>query len=739
MNRIFLLFIAAFGLLAPPAPAQGAKAAGKLYTRTVGDEFQAAIVIKIDRGFHLYHKELGGKNATGKPLTVEFEAEGVKMDPLEWPEPHSEEQEDFMDGGMTYILYHEKKITIYGHGKVTGGEITPTVSLNGLTCESGGSCFPYSETLSSKGEGSASVWANYPADAWAPAELGSVEEPVVKDAEESGMESQDEGFGVTSFGISALDGGDDRKAHAKLIARTEGDKVELGILIDIEEDWHLFHKDLGGENATGRPLIVTLEGEGVEFGELSWQEPHEYDQEDFMDGGMTYILGHENSLMIYGTATLGAGASTDSISVELDGQTCEEGGVCLLYSQTLKVSDAGEDAVWSKLSSLAATTGAGAIEGEVGQVPEDHDEDESSPEDSEEDEEDEEDEEGLKALILAAIGGGIFALLMPCTYPMIPITISFFTKQAESRGGKVWPLSLTYGCGIVLIFILIGVVVGPVVLEWATHPVTNVVLGTVFVIFAAALFGAITLNPPAALMNMAGKASMKGGFIGVFLMGTTLVLTSFTCTAPFVGSLLSLAVTSGGADMSRVVIGMGVFGLTMAVPFTLLSLLPGKVQSLPSSGEWMDTLKVSLGFIELAAAMKFFSNAELVWEMEILSKELFLLIWAIIFVIGGIYLMGWIHVKGHSSAEIGAGRMLGALSFLLFGAYCFHGYNGHSLSGTMTAIVPAYSSAPKVQYAGPSGGGGHGLESIIEDDHALAIKRALDEDKSLLLNFTGVT
>src|SRR5690606_32477557 len=138
----------------------------------------------------------------------------------------------------------------------------------------------------------------------------------------------------------------------------------------------------------------------------------------------------------------------------------------------------------------------------------------------------------LLGFILLAIGGGIFALLMPCTYPMIPITISFFTKQAEARGGNVLPLSLAYGAGIILIFILIGVVIGPVILTFAAHPVTNIVIGVAFLLFALALFGVWTMQPPQFLMGAAGKASMKGGYAGVFLMGATLVVTSFTCTAP---------------------------------------------------------------------------------------------------------------------------------------------------------------------------------------------------------------
>ena len=186
----------------------------------------------------------------------------------------------------------------------------------------------------------------------------------------------------------------------------------------------------------------------------------------------------------------------------------------------------------------------------------------------------------LWSLILLCIGGGLIALIMPCTYPMIPITFSFFTKQAEVRGGRVLPLALTYGAGIVLIFILIGLLVGPIIIEFASHWATNLVIGGAFVFFAFVLFGWINLQPPQAVTRVAGKANTAGGLLGVFLMGATLVVTSFTCTAPIVGSLLAGA-GSGEYSQLDVAIGMGFFGLTMATPFVFLALLPGKVKQLP--------------------------------------------------------------------------------------------------------------------------------------------------------------
>jgi len=331
---------------------------------------------------------------------------------------------------------------------------------------------------------------------------------------------------------------------------------------------------------------------------------------------------------------------------------------------------------------------------------------------------------------------------------MIPITISFFTKQADARGGKVLPLSLTYGTGIVLIFILIGLVVGGAIIAFATHWITNLVIGSVFLLFALSLFGMITLQPPRFLLDYSAKASMKGGYLGVFLMGATLVITSFTCTAPFVGALLMTGASAG--DYGRIALGMGVFGLTMAIPFVFLSLVPGKIASLPKSGEWMNTLKAFLGFIEFAAALKFFSNADLFVRSAyadnytgLLSRELFLVLWFGIFLVAGLFLLGLIRLKGDAKDGIGPGRMVAGLCTILFGFYCAFGALGHRMDMIMTAIIPNYSSGMVEGMSAATGKAGEGEKksghTYLVDDYDAARKLAMEEKKLLLINFTGVT
>ena len=329
---------------------------------------------------------------------------------------------------------------------------------------------------------------------------------------------------------------------------------------------------------------------------------------------------------------------------------------------------------------------------------------------------------GLLAFLLASIGGGLLALVMPCTYPMIPITISFFTKQAEARGGDVRSLSLLYGAGIVLCFVVIGVVIGPVIQRFAAHPVTNAVIAALFVVFALALFGVISLQPPRFLMRFAGEATSRGGYGGVFLMGATLVVTSFTCTGPFVGAILG---ASGKLALWQIALGMGLFGLTMAVPFVLLAMFPSAIQSMPRSGMWMNKLKVVFGFVELAAALKFVSNVDQALQWGIVPREVFVAFWALCFGAATLYLLGAFSRGATSRGRfewIGAG-VLGALT--LYVASAFAGVRHDD--PVMGALLPRYSAgvvwAPPVQ--------------AIKDDYPAAVAAAKLRGVPLLVNFTG--
>jgi thiol:disulfide interchange protein DsbD len=310
----------------------------------------------------------------------------------------------------------------------------------------------------------------------------------------------------------------------------------------------------------------------------------------------------------------------------------------------------------------------------------------------------------LLALILLMMGGGLLTLVMPCTYPMIPITISYFTKQAEARQGNVVGLSIAYGIGIILIFNVIGWLFAGTIRDFAADPVLNLVFGIAFVIFALALFGIIELRLPASVSTAAAKAGGAGGFLGVFLLGAVLVITSFTCTAPILGSLI--AVAAKGQSLGRVTLGMTVFGATVATPFVLLSLFPARVRNLPRAGEWMHVVKVSLGFIELVAALKFFSNSDLQWNWQALPRELFLLLWSATFLVFGLYLLSVFHLKDEEACGISGVRMLLGLAAISLALYFAFGALGYRLDRITESLSPPYHAPVHEGVKGPGGRGG---------------------------------
>jgi thiol:disulfide interchange protein len=340
------------------------------------------------------------------------------------------------------------------------------------------------------------------------------------------------------------------------------------------------------------------------------------------------------------------------------------------------------------------------------------------------------------ALILACIGGGLFALAMPCTYPMIPITFSFFTKQAEKRGGNVLGLALTYGFGIIAMFVIVGVALSAVIIDVANHWVTNSVIGAAFLLFAFTLFGWINLQPPRFLTNAASKASSAGGLLGIFFMGAALVITSFTCTAPIVGTLIANVATAG---VARVAFGMAIFGATMALPFVLLALMPTRVKAMPRSGEWMETLKVSLGFVELAATLKFVSMVDIALDWNALPRELFLLLIVAIFALWALYLFGILRKAGTANDGVGAGRMASGMAVTLVATYLLFGAMGYKLDFYMTAFAPPYSAPLVGTRAAAANGASRAADThvIVKDDGDKALEVAKASDKLLLYNFTG--
>lgn len=356
--------------------------------------------------------------------------------------------------------------------------------------------------------------------------------------------------------------------------------------------------------------------------------------------------------------------------------------------------------------------------------------------------------DSLWIIFLLSFGGGLLALLTPCVFPMIPMTVSFFTKQSKTKAQGIRKAFL-YAIFIIIIYEILGVLVsslaGPDALNaMATDPTVNIIFFVLFIVFAISFFGAFEIRLPSSWVNKADKQADKGGLIGIFFMALTLALVSFSCTGPIVGSVL---VQSAAGGLAGPMIAMLGFSLALALPFGLFAAFPGWLNSLPQSGGWLNSVKVVLGFIEVALALKFLSNADLVMQWHILERELFLSIWIGVFLMLFIYLIGKINFPHDSpSDKIGVGRGIFALFILGFTIYLIPGIWGAPLkliSGfppPMTYSESPYGihgHAPELEDGWPESTHAHGHGINVIYDYYEALEFAKKEDKPLLLDFTG--
>ena len=306
---------------------------------------------------------------------------------------------------------------------------------------------------------------------------------------------------------------------------------------------------------------------------------------------------------------------------------------------------------------------------------------------------------GFWTIFFIAFLSGFAALLTPCVFPMIPMTVSFFTKQSKTRAKGITN-AIIYGLCIIVIYVILGVgvsaVFGPEVLNsMATNVYFNLAFFVLLIVFAASFLGAFELTLPHSWINKADQASDRGGLIGIFFMALVLALVSFSCTGPIVGTLLVEA-ASGGSYVGPI-IGMLGFSLAIALPFALFAAFPGWLNSLPQSGGWLNSVKVVLGFLELALAFKFLSNADLVLQTHLLERELFITIWIIIFALLTMYLLGFIKFSHDSDLKhLSVGRFFLAMITGIFTVYMIPGLWGAPLK-IINAFPPPihYSESPK--------------------------------------------
>ena len=355
----------------------------------------------------------------------------------------------------------------------------------------------------------------------------------------------------------------------------------------------------------------------------------------------------------------------------------------------------------------------------------------------------------LWMIFFLAFISGFAALLTPCVFPMIPMTVSFFTKTSKTRAAGIRNAVL-YGISIIVIYVLLGTIVtwlfgSDALNALSTNVWFNIIFFVLLVVFAISFMGAFEIRLPNSWLNKADKASDKGGVIGIFFMALALALVSFSCTGPIVGTLLVESATIGGAGPF---VGMLGFSLALALPFSLFAAFPGWMNTLPKSGGWLNTVKVFLGFLELALALKFLSNADLVVQGHFLERELFLAIWIGIFFTLALYLFGMIRLPHDSPIEnLSVGRTILGMTTVIFVIYLIPGLWGAPLK-LISGFPPpmAYSESP----LGFGGSGARTSEHSDDDrmhlgpqgimvfhDMDEGIEYAKEVDKPVFLDFTG--
>ncbi|MVT11946.1 protein-disulfide reductase DsbD family protein [Chitinophaga tropicalis] len=345
----------------------------------------------------------------------------------------------------------------------------------------------------------------------------------------------------------------------------------------------------------------------------------------------------------------------------------------------------------------------------------------------------------LWGLFLLGMIGGFVALLTPCVFPMIPLTVSFFTKKSQERKTGVINASL-YGFFIFLIYVLLSLPfhfldsLDPEILNnVSTNVWLNLIFFVIFIVFALSFFGLFEITLPSSLASKVDAKTSVGGIIGIFFMALTLALVSFSCTGPILGSLLAGSLSTDGGAM-QLTVGMGGFGLALALPFAVFAMFPNMLKSLPKSGGWLTSVKVVLGFIEVAMAVKFLSNADLVKHWGLVKREIFFAVWIICGFLIVLYLLGKIRFPHDSPLKkISTPRWVLALIFLAMTLYLVPGVTNTKYANR--SLISGFP--PPLSYSIYGDDAAKGVEANVVNDYEAALKLAKEQNKPLLLDFTG--
>ncbi|MGZ2371679.1 protein-disulfide reductase DsbD family protein [Ancylomarina sp. YFZ004] len=509
-----------------------------------------------------------------------------------------------------------------------------------------------------------------------------------------------------------------------------GETLEVLIKGDLEDTWHVYSNDFDPDLG---PIVATFnftENDSYELvGKVKSINAHK-NYDEVWEGEVSYFEKKAEFRQTIKVLTANL-----KVAGSFEYQACTDvSGRCVMGEEDFNLSLSDKETAAVVKEELKADTK------------------EAAPVDKEQ-----KSKKGLWAIFIAAFIGGLIAIVTPCVFPMIPMTVSYFMHSGGGNKAKGRMNAFFYGFSIIAIYTIIGtilaVVMGPDFANFlSTHWIPNVLFFIIFVVFAFSFFGMFEITMPSWMVNKSVANEDKGGFMGSFFMAFTLVLVSFSCTGPIVGSIL---VASAGGEVLMPIIGMLGFSLAFALPFTLFAIFPGWLNNMPKSGGWLNSVKVVLGFLELALGLKFLSIADQTYHWGILDREVYLAIWIVIFTLMGFYLLGKLMFSHDSPVKhVSVPRLMLAIASFSFVVYMIPGMFGAPLKA-LSGFTPPQSSLDfdiqaMVRNSGGSGGTHqakinakysdflhlpHGLQGYFDMDEAKAAAKA--QNKPLFIDFTG--
>lgn len=521
--------------------------------------------------------------------------------------------------------------------------------------------------------------------------------------------------------------------------------IELVFKAQIDMPWHLYAMNFE-DGGPVRTSFYFNESENYELVGEPTEEPEPVTEFDETFGiTVKYFSGQATFRQIIKPLT----DKSFKVTGDIEYQVCED-EKCVYFNPEFSINVKGNGKATSETREEAADDAAlsQGIPELTPQITEEALEDEAAADAPE--------DKSLIGFFLVSMLLGLAGILTPCVFPMIPMTVSFFMQGQQNRFASIVK-ALIFGISVVLLYTAVGLIVSltsagaDLTTTLSTHWIPNMIFFVLFLVFAASFFGMFEIVLPSGLSNKADRQVDKGGYLASFFMALTLVLVSFSCTGPIVGALL---VKAAGGDILEPVIGMFGFGLAFALPFTLFAIFPSMLKSLPKSGGWMNSVKVVLGFIILAFSMKFISNIDQTYHLGILSRDLYISIWIVLFILLGMYLLGKIKFAHDSDLKhVSVFRLVLAIASFSFAVYMVPGLFGANLSGVSGLMPPKTAQKFDVTAysGGPAPGGGqelcdealyadflhlpHGLNGYYEYEQGMACARELD--KPVLLDFKG--